>query len=245
LELNWSTFVLEIVNFVILVWILQRFLYRPVLEVIDKRRAAVERTLSDASALRKAADEAKASYENRLEDWAKERAAREEELGREIDARRKTKLTALETELAGERAKAEAVEAQKIAEAAQRAERTAAANGAKFARKLLEQAGGEKLHERLVELFVAELAKLPVQRRSALVGGTNTGPIVVASAFRLSDVQREAVERSLSSFIESPAHFEVVEDQKLIAGLRVTLGATVLGMNVADDLEGFAELTST
>jgi F-type H+-transporting ATPase subunit b len=42
MHLNWSTFVLQLVNFAILAWLLQRFLYRPVLRVVDARRAAVE-----------------------------------------------------------------------------------------------------------------------------------------------------------------------------------------------------------
>ena len=52
MELDWSTFLLEIINFLILVWILKRFLYRPVLEVITRRREQVEKTLHEAHSLR-------------------------------------------------------------------------------------------------------------------------------------------------------------------------------------------------
>ena len=38
MALDWSTLALEAVNFLILVWLLQRFLYRPVLAAIDRRR---------------------------------------------------------------------------------------------------------------------------------------------------------------------------------------------------------------
>ena len=37
MQLNWSTFVLEIINFLILVWVLKRFLYKPVLAAIAQR----------------------------------------------------------------------------------------------------------------------------------------------------------------------------------------------------------------
>ena len=43
-------FVLEIINFLVLVWILKRFLYKPVLDVIARRRAGIEKTLADAEA---------------------------------------------------------------------------------------------------------------------------------------------------------------------------------------------------
>ncbi|MEZ5438197.1 MAG: hypothetical protein R3F12_07555 [Lysobacteraceae bacterium] len=34
------TFGLQLINFIILVWLLQRFLYRPVLRLLDQRRQA-------------------------------------------------------------------------------------------------------------------------------------------------------------------------------------------------------------
>lgn len=41
LRLDWSTLALQTVNFTILVWLLHRFLYRPVLRLLDARRAEV------------------------------------------------------------------------------------------------------------------------------------------------------------------------------------------------------------
>ena len=40
---------LEVVNFLVLVWMLKRFLYKPVLEAIAQRKAAIDKTLSDAA----------------------------------------------------------------------------------------------------------------------------------------------------------------------------------------------------
>ena len=46
MQLDWSTFILEILNFLILVWILKRFLYKPILTMIAERKAAIEQTLA-------------------------------------------------------------------------------------------------------------------------------------------------------------------------------------------------------
>ena len=50
MELDWTTFALEIINFLVLVWMLKRFLYRPVLATLAERRAGIERTLAEARA---------------------------------------------------------------------------------------------------------------------------------------------------------------------------------------------------
>ena len=48
MRIEWTTFAFEIINFLALVWILKRFLYRPVLDTLSRRRAGVERTLAEA-----------------------------------------------------------------------------------------------------------------------------------------------------------------------------------------------------
>ena len=48
MQIDWTTFALEILNFLVLVWILKHFFYQPVLAVLDKRRASVEKETADA-----------------------------------------------------------------------------------------------------------------------------------------------------------------------------------------------------
>ena len=48
MDFDWTTFALEAVNFLILVWILKHFFYRPVLAVIEARRAESEKNLAQA-----------------------------------------------------------------------------------------------------------------------------------------------------------------------------------------------------
>ena len=73
MELNWSTFLLEIINFLVLVWILKRFLYRPVLSVLDKRRKSIEESLNEATNRHTQAIALEQQYKQRLEEWALEK----------------------------------------------------------------------------------------------------------------------------------------------------------------------------
>ena len=50
MEFDWTTFALEALNFLVLVWLLKRFFYRPVLAVIEARRAETAKTIADAEA---------------------------------------------------------------------------------------------------------------------------------------------------------------------------------------------------
>ncbi len=244
MELNWSTFVLEIVNFLVLVWILKRFLYKPVLDVIARRRAGIDKTLADAETLHTDAEQLQRQYEGRLADWDRERQQVRETLAREIEAERTRKMAELQAAIEQEREKAHVTETRRQADARRKIEETALAQGARFATRLLEQAAGPDTEARLVELVIAELSRLPPERITALRNSYGKMPeaIVVVSAFPLADDQRQRLEQALAtvSSPDIPLRFE--QDSELLAGARITIGAWILAANLRDELRGFAEL---
>jgi len=245
LELNWTTFVLEIINFLVLVWILKRFLYKPVLDVIARRRAWIEKTLADAEALQADAESLHEQYEGRLTDWGRERQQAREALVQEIESERASKIAGLQTVLDQEREKAQVTEAKRQVDAMRKIEETALMQGARFATRLLEQASGPDTEARLVELVITELTRLPAEHIAALRSSYGKMPeaILVVSAFPLPDDQRQRLKQALAPVISPNIPLQFEQDSELLAGMRITLGARVLGVNILDELKGFTELS--
>ncbi len=244
MELNWSTFLLEIINFLVLVWILKRFLYKPVLDVIARRRAGIEQSLADANALHEDAENLKQQYEERLSHWERERQSAREALARELETERTTKLAELQTTLEQEREKTRVAEARHQADVQLKMEETALLQGARFAARLLEYGAGPETEGRLVELVIDELEQLPADRITTLRNGSGTTPaaITIVSAFPLPDEQRKRLMQALAMLAgpDIPQHFE--QNRELLAGLHITIGAWILGMNIRDELSGFTAL---
>ncbi len=88
MELSWTTFILEIINFLVLVWVLKRLFYAPVKRVIAERRAAVEKTLRDAESSKREAQELQSKYEGRLREWEMEKERQKEEFRKELGEER-------------------------------------------------------------------------------------------------------------------------------------------------------------
>lgn len=243
MELNWSTFILEIINFLVLVWILQRFLYRPVLRVIARRRQSIEDQLAEARETQEQAEAMKAQYEGRLADWEDERARARDALKEELDQQRTTELAKLQTALQQAREKAEVAQQRQHAEQQRAIEHDALQQAAAFAGQLLGQACGPELEQRLVTLLLEQLGKLSDEQATALRQQWGEVPerIEVGSAFELSDPQRQQLGQCLRqlSGMDIPVQFE--RDAELLAGLRIAIGAWVLAVNVRDELKGFAE----
>jgi len=244
-EFTWSTFVLEIINFLVLVWILKRFLYKPVLAVIAARRQSVEQQLAQARATADEASALKDQYTGRLREMEAERRKAREDLARDIDAERARRLADLTATLEHEKKKARVADERRQAEQQRALEQKALQQGATFSSRLLAQAAGPELESRLLQMLVDELASLTEAQRTQLreQWGEQAGVIDVASAFDLSAAQRAQLTSSLHALVDA-AEPRFRRDPALIAGLRIEIGAWVLAMNVRDELKGFAELAS-
>ena len=200
MELDWTTFILEIINFLVLVWILQRFLYRPVMNVVAQRRATISQSLQEAQTTQQQATELKTQYENRLRDWQQEREAARKQLGDEIEAQRQKLMAQLQTELAEQRRKEQVLAARRDENLLREARQQAQVLSEQFAAKLLNRLAGPAVEGRLLEMLLEDLATLPEEQRKTLAAAQrdNQAPVQVISAFPLNDAQRQALERRLA-----------------------------------------------
>ncbi|BBL75507.1 F0F1 ATP synthase subunit delta [Methylomagnum ishizawai] len=240
MNFDWTTFALEFLNFLILLWILRRFLYGPVLEVIAARQRKIEDQLHDAERIRAEAQAAREACEHQQAAWAEEQIQARAGLARSIAEERERLLRGVADEAAETRAKFQAQEERERQDWARTTERRALALGGRFVTKLLERAAGPELETRLIALALADFGRLPADQtetlRAALLAGD--GPDVV-SAFPLADEQRAALTAALAQLAGRPVQPTFREDADVLAGLRIHAGAWVLAANLRDELKFF------
>ena len=247
MEMNWSTFGLEILNFLILVWILKRFLYKPVQEIIARRKAGIEKTLTDAKKFHTEAERLQEKYESRLADWEREKQQAQVVLNREIEAEHDRRLAELITSLEQEREKFRVADERRQADAMRKMEETALQHGVRFAAYLLEKASGPETEIRLVELVIAELSGLQDERIEVLRSSVGNMPeeVVVVTAFPLPDDLCQRLKQTLEKISGPKISMRFEQDKELLAGVKITIGSWVLGANLRDELKGFATLAHT
>jgi len=244
LELSWSTFLLEIINFLVLVWILKHFLYKPVLDVIARRRSGIEKTLADAESLQSEAQTLREQYEQRLARWEDERRQARTQLQHEIDEERARRMDELQTLLAAEHEKAKVVEQRELAETRRDYETTALVHGARFASRLLEVVSGPELETRLLALLLEEIGTLSTERLEALRDGIREPTdVVITSAFPLADGERARLSEALKTTLAMEVSPRFEKDPELLAGVCISVGSWTLGANLRDELKAFAELS--
>jgi len=88
MQIDWWTLALQTVNFIVLVWLLRKFLYRPVREVIEKRKKLSEQAFADADRQKNAAEKTRLHFEEGQAGLVQERQDMLKKLHEELEAER-------------------------------------------------------------------------------------------------------------------------------------------------------------
>jgi F-type H+-transporting ATPase subunit b len=243
MELSGTTFILEIINFLVLVWILKRFLYKPVLNAIAQRKASIDRILADAKTRHTEAQALERQYSNRMAEWEQEKQKLRAGVMEEIHAQRAQSMAALEESLEQERQRARVLEERRLNELRKTAEEGGVLDGVKFTARLLQRCASEELEARLVRLALEDLPNLPEEQVQAIQAASQQPGwrIKTTSAFPLSEPQRAAILRTLHDVTQDSHSVEFHEDRGLLAGLRISLGPWVVRANLEDELAFFSD----
>ena len=245
MELNWTTFALEIINFLALLWILKRFLYRPIVQTLAERKAGIERTLAEARAAEAQASEKQQQFESRLADWEQEKAAARRRFETGLEAERGKQMEALAKDLTSERERSAAQDAHRLDTQRRELAAQASTQARQFASALFARLAGQELEGQLVRLFIEELAALPEERLSAVRAGQNGhGQGILSSAFALSAEQRQRLSSAIDARLGKAIALDFVVAPDLLAGARLALGAWQVDFSLAGELGIFAEASS-
>lgn len=245
MELDWTTVVLEAINFLVLVWLLKRFFYRPVLDVIAARKAETERIVASAEQVRSDATAMKDEYARKLAAADHERVLAQERLDAEIAAERTRRLAAVATEAEAEQQRRAMLAERELRARSAALEHAAVAIAARFAARLLDRLASPELETKLVDLALAELDAADTtqtpERLASLVGALHEAgtSVEISTAFPLDAHRRAALVAALEKLGRAGKPPAFREDATLKAGLRITAGAWVLMANLRDDLAFF------
>lgn len=242
MEFDWTTFVLEIINFLILVWILKRFLYRPVLEVIARRREGVEKTLDDARRIGTEADELKQRCESELAQWKETKETAQARLREELAAEREHLMAALETSIAEERERRRVLEERIQHDFKRSVEEQAIAQGASFSARLLGRVATPELEAQLYALLMEDLRNLRAEDQRAVADAAAAPGLQfkVQSAFALDQDRRDELARVLADVTGTTLPVEYRENPELLAGFQLGIGPWILHANLRDELKFFS-----
>jgi len=231
MTIDWWTLALQAINFLVLAWLLQHFLYRPVLAMVDRRRAETDAARAKAAEAERRAQASEAEWRGRADGLEAERLSLRRQSETEA-ARRGDEVTAA-ARIQAERLLAEAratVTAERQA-AAETLGHQAAGVAVTLAGRLLEAAAPGVGPAPFVDLLLARLAGLDPAERAGFSGAGLRLELAPAAPQAEYDQAGSRVAAALGG-----AAIETALAAELIAGARLSAAAAVLEVSWASSL---------
>lgn len=226
MQIDWLTVAAQIVNFLVLVWLLQRFLYRPITEAMARREERIESRLAEAKDARAKVE---AEAEQLHEKQQKLEASRQEmlrEARREASALRKEMENDLREEMEARRRTWEDQLRNTRDDFANTLRQRAGQQVVDIVGRVLKDYAGSDLAGEVAGTFVDRLADLDDAAREKLkaAAGRADGPVRVDSSVPLKPAARSQITRAIHEHIGPEIEVAYGEDEDLLLGLRLTVG---------------------
>jgi F-type H+-transporting ATPase subunit b len=236
--IDWFTVGAQALNFLILVWLLKHFLYKPILNAVDAREKLIAKELADADAKKTEAQKERDEFQKKNEEFDQQRAAL---LTKATDEAKAEKLRFLE-------------EARKSADALSAKRQESLVNDAHnlnqaisrltqkevfaITRKALGDLATVSLEERMGEVFDRRLRALNGQAKTVLGDALkkNSEPALIRSTFDLPVAQRAAIQNALNETFSAEIKIRFETSPELVSGIELTANGQKAGWSIAEYL---------
>jgi F-type H+-transporting ATPase subunit b len=249
--IDWFTVIAQVINFLILAWLLKRFLYRPILNAIDAREQRIATELADA-------DKKSVEAEQQRDEFVHKNAA--------FDAQLTTRINQQTEEVKAERARLfEKVrrESDDLREKLQLALKNEQLNLQSalsqrtqeevfnIARKTLNDLAETSLEERMTSVFIKRLQLLNVEQKAAFKSAfqaltlANKTPLIVRTAFTLPNEQCALIETAIKEcfgYVDGDAiAFQFLIDSAVVSGIEISANGQKIAWSINDYLTSLAK----
>lgn len=243
MELDTSTFILELINFVVLVWLLNRFLFKPILNIMNQRQTQINASIDNAAQIQKDAALLRERYESRLDEWEKEKQAAHAQLNGELAIEKEKGLQQTREAISAEQTRLRAQEDKQRMDWQHRIEAQALKQGAIFTSRLLSDLSSESLDASIVKFLIKEIESWPEEKLLALrkAAEDQQGQIQVVSARPLTAQIKNDIEHALNGCLHTVGHFSYSIEPELLSGLRLNVSPWLMRANLGDELDAFID----
>ncbi len=234
--IDWFTVGAQTLNFLILVWLMKRFLYKPIRHAIDEREKRIAAELSSADKIKVEAQQERDEFKHKNEALDQQRVAL---LNKATD----------EAKIEGQRLLDQAHKAadalslkrmetlRKDADTLsqdirQRTQQEVFA----IARKALTDLSTVSLEERMGQVFTRRLREMDGPAKAGLAQALKTAsdPGLVRSAFDLPEEQRAAIQNALNETFSAQIHVRFETAPDLISGIELSTNGQKVAWSIAD-----------
>jgi len=235
MKINWFTVIAQLVNFLILVWLMKRFLYKPILNAIDEREKKIAGLLADAENKKAIAEKEQADFKQKNEQFNQEKKGLMDKAITDTDEERKKLMETVRNEAVALSTKQE----NSLKEMYEHLNRDILQKTQKevfaISRKALTDLASVSLEEQSVNLLIKRLNELGEDDKNKFIASFKSGPnpVLVQSAFALLPKQQTEIQQSVKDILGTDTQFQFSITPETISGIELSANGLKLSWSIS------------
>jgi F-type H+-transporting ATPase subunit b len=245
MQIDWFTLIAQIINFLILVVLLKRFLYKPIIRAMDEREANIASRMKEAEEKIAGAQQEVESYRQKQQELQQQRDAMLAQAGEEASAHRQELINQARADVDEVKAKwYEALEREKDAFLKDLRQR-AIAQVYNVVRDALAALANEDLEEQIIDVFIERIQKLDEDQRKMMLAALKNSPkVFIRSTFAIAEERRQKIKKVVQAQFANNVDVSFETSADLICGLEMKSGGYKVAWHLEDYLANLEESLS-
>lgn len=240
------TIVFQIINFLILVFLLRHFLYGPIIETMDVREKRILQREEEAAARMKEAEEELSIYRKKMEDLKRQEESFLERARASVEGQKGELLEVARSEVDRRRRSWEEALERERASFIDELRRRVGQQACSIARQCLRDLADARLEVLTWDLFLQKINELSGEEHSKLSEALASDPhrVILRTAFEAPEQDIRVLETHLQKMLPGSASDVTISaetDPSLVCGLELTIGGHRVAWSVEGYLEGVEE----
>ena len=235
---DWFTVGAQTLNFLVLVWLMKRFLYKPILDAIDAREKRIALALLDAVLKQTAAQKERDEFHSKNAEFDQQRNELLSQVKDEIKAERQHLLDEARQVADALRVKRQDALTSELQSLQRDIVRRNREEVFAIANKVLTDLAGTPLEQRMAEVFMRRLRALHGKAKETLGAALKTAPepAVVRSAFALVADERAKIQNVINETFAVDVQLRFETAPELVSGIELTANGQKVAWSIADYL---------
>lgn len=239
MSIDLFTFIVQIINFLLLLFLLSKFLYRPIMNMIKDRQIYIKNTIEEAENKFQEAEDAKNKYQDELDKIDQYKKTQKEKIDNEFLEYRKQK--AEESKVEVEKIKEEFLrqfdnDKSNIADSIVK---SILASVSDFLTDTFVSLSNNSLEGAVLTKFIDEINKFPNEIIDR-INKTEEKQIKFISSFELNEAQKNTVKKSfLDKGVADDKEMVFICDENIILGNKIVIGSLTINSNIRNIIDQF------
>lgn len=238
--IDWFTVTAQALNFLILVWLLKRYLYKPILHAIEVREQRIDTQVNDAAALQVKAQNEHDIFTHKNAVFDQQRAEMMQQASDWVDSEKQRLTTIAEQDAHAAQTKYQHSLVKQASKLKKTLSRKATQEIFAIARKTLKDLAGASLEQQVLNVFIDLINAMDKPAKTVFAKALKTASVtqapILRSAFELTEAQRTTIQQAIKQAFSVDITLKFETKLALLSGIELSANGQKLVWSIDDYL---------